>query len=66
MPLAQRDREVLMYLMYIYNQLGGNTNLKNQIAVITGAGGAICGEITKAYAREGVYVSLWDLSFRVI
>ena len=31
-------------------------------AVVTGAGGAICGSIADALAAEGVRVALWDLS----
>ena len=37
-------------------------HLKGKVAVVTGAGGAICGEIAKALAREGVSVAIWDLS----
>lgn len=37
-------------------------NLGGKIAVITGAGGAIGGEIAKALAGEGAAVSIWDLS----
>ena len=37
-------------------------NLKGKVAVITGAGGAICGEIAKAFASEGARVAIWDLS----
>ena len=39
-----------------------NYNLKGKIAVVTGAGGAICGEIAKAFAAEGVAVAIWDIS----
>jgi NAD(P)-dependent dehydrogenase (short-subunit alcohol dehydrogenase family) len=35
--------------------------LDRKIAVITGAGGAICGEIAKALANEGVSAAIWDL-----
>jgi NAD(P)-dependent dehydrogenase (short-subunit alcohol dehydrogenase family) len=35
--------------------------LDGKIAVITGAGGAICGEIAKALANEGASVAIWDL-----
>jgi len=38
-----------------------NYNLKGKVAVITGAGGAICGEIAKAFACEGVSVAIWDI-----
>ena len=38
------------------------THLEGKIAVITGAGGAICGEIAKAFASEGVSVAIWDIS----
>lgn len=37
-------------------------NLKKRIAVVTGGGGAICGEIAKALAAEGAFVAIWDLS----
>ncbi|MDK1031841.1 MAG: SDR family oxidoreductase [Planctomycetia bacterium] len=37
-------------------------NLKGKVAAITGGGGAICGEIAKAFAAEGVRVAVWDLS----
>ena len=37
--------------------------LRGKVAVITGAGGAICGEIAKAFAGEGMSVAIWDLSF---
>ena len=36
--------------------------LENRIAVVTGAGGAICGEIAAALAAEGVRVAIWDIS----
>ena len=36
--------------------------LKNKVAVITGAGGAICGQIAEAFANQGVGVAIWDLS----
>ena len=38
--------------------------LDGKIAVITGAGGAICGEIAKALANEGASVAIWDLRKR--
>lgn len=38
------------------------THLEGKIAVITGAGGAICGEIAKAFASEGISVAIWDIS----
>ncbi|MDY7011359.1 MAG: SDR family NAD(P)-dependent oxidoreductase, partial [Planctomycetota bacterium] len=37
-------------------------NLEGKVAIITGAGGAICGEIAQAYAREGISVAIWDIS----
>ena len=37
-------------------------NLEGKTAVVTGAGGAICGEIALALAAEGVKVAIWDLS----
>ena len=39
-----------------------NLNLKGKVAVVTGAAGAICGEIAKALAQEKVCVAIWDLS----
>jgi NAD(P)-dependent dehydrogenase (short-subunit alcohol dehydrogenase family) len=35
---------------------------ENKIAVITGAGGVICGRIASTLAEEGVSVAIWDLS----
>lgn len=37
-------------------------NLRGKVAVITGAGGAICGEIAKALAQEGISIAIWDIS----
>lgn len=39
-----------------------NYNLNGKVAVITGAGGTICGEIAKSLANEGVSVAIWDIS----
>ena len=39
-----------------------NYHLNDKVAVITGAGGAICGEIAKAFAGEGILVAVWDVS----
>ncbi len=39
-----------------------NYHLEKKTAVITGAGGAICGHIAKALAKEGVKVAIWDIS----
>jgi NAD(P)-dependent dehydrogenase (short-subunit alcohol dehydrogenase family) len=36
--------------------------LQGKVAVVTGGGGAICGEIARALAREGALVAIWDLS----
>lgn len=36
--------------------------LDGKKAVITGAGGAICGEIASALAREGAAIAIWDIS----
>lgn len=38
-----------------------HTNLKDKVAVVTGAGGAIGGEIAEALADEGAQIALWDL-----
>ena len=37
-------------------------NLQGKVAIITGAGGAICGEIAKGLAKEGISVAIWDVS----
>jgi len=37
-------------------------NLNGKVAVVTGAGGVICGEIAAALAGEGAKVALWDIS----
>ncbi len=36
--------------------------MESKVAVVTGAGGAICGEIAVALAREGASVAIWDIS----
>lgn len=36
-------------------------NFSGKIAAITGAGGEICGEISKVLAAEGVSVAIWDI-----
>ena len=36
-------------------------SFSGKIAAITGAGGAICGEIAKVLAAEGVSVAIWDI-----
>lgn len=38
-------------------------NFEGKVAVVTGAGGAICGEIAKVFAQEGIKVAIWDISF---
>ncbi len=42
--------------------LSGRFDLHGKTAVITGAGGAICGAIAQQFAAEGVKVAIWDLS----
>jgi NAD(P)-dependent dehydrogenase (short-subunit alcohol dehydrogenase family) len=37
-------------------------SLRGKKAVVTGGGGAICGEVSRALAREGASVAIWDLS----
>ena len=37
-------------------------HLTGKVAVVTGGGGAICGEIAKALAGESVSVAIWDLN----
>ena len=39
-----------------------NLDLDGKVAIVTGAGGAICGEIAGAFAQEGVAVAIWDIS----
>lgn len=39
-----------------------NHHLEGKTAVITGAGGAICGHIARALAKEGVKTAIWDIS----
>ena len=36
--------------------------LKNQVAVVTGGGGVLCGDFAKALARQGVKVAVLDLN----
>jgi len=38
--------------------------LKGKTAVVTGGGGAICGEIAKGLSEEGARVAVWDLDFQ--
>jgi NAD(P)-dependent dehydrogenase (short-subunit alcohol dehydrogenase family) len=37
--------------------------LKGKTAVVTGGGGAICGEIARGLSAEGARVAVWDLDF---
>ena len=37
-------------------------DFKNKVVVITGAGGVICGELAKAFGKEGAKVALLDLN----
>ena len=37
------------------------TRFEGKVAVVTGAGGAIGGEIALALAREGAHVAIWDI-----
>ncbi|MBT6615175.1 MAG: SDR family NAD(P)-dependent oxidoreductase, partial [Deltaproteobacteria bacterium] len=39
-----------------------NFDLSNKVAVLTGAGGAISGEIAIAMAQQGAAVALWDIN----
>jgi len=43
-----------MYLSKLFN-------LKDKVAAVTGAGGHLCGEMVKAYARAGCKVAILDL-----
>ena len=36
-------------------------NLNGKVAAVTGAGGHLCGEMVKAYARAGCKVAILDL-----
>ena len=36
-------------------------NLRDKVAIVTGAGGAICGEIARALGKEGARVAVWDI-----
>ena len=36
--------------------------LHNKTAIVTGGGGAICGEVAGGLAKEGAKVAIWDLS----
>lgn len=36
-------------------------SLEGKIAVVTAAGGAICGEVARELAREGAEVAVWDI-----
>lgn len=36
-------------------------SLEGKVAIVTGAGGAICGGIAEALGREGALVAVWDL-----
>ena len=36
-------------------------NLKDKVAAVTGAGGHLCGEMVKAYARAGCKVAILDM-----
>jgi len=38
-----------------------SVSLKGKVAVVTGGGGAICGEIARAYAAAGAAVAVWDI-----
>ena len=40
-----------------------NTNLNGKVAVVTGAGGVLCGGFSKTLARAGAKVALLDLNF---
>lgn len=44
-------------------QLPFRVNLKNKVAVITGAGGVICGEFSRALAECGARVALLDINY---
>ena len=38
-----------------------NFDISGQVAVITGAGGVICGTVAKEMAKKGVKIALLDL-----
>ena len=39
-----------------------NTNLEGKVAVVTGAGGVLCGMFAKALAQAGAKVAVLDLN----
>ena len=39
-----------------------NTDLTNKVAVVTGAGGVLCGMFAKALAASGARVAVLDLN----
>ena len=39
-----------------------NEHFNDKVAVLTGAGGAIVGEIARSLAGRGVRVAIWDIS----
>ena len=40
-----------------------DVGLRDKVAIVTGAGGVICGEIADILASEGAAVALWDIDF---
>ena len=40
-------------------------NLNGKVAAVTGAGGHLCGEMVKAYARVGCKVAILDLRLEI-
>jgi len=39
-----------------------NTGLEGKVAVVTGGGGAICGEIARGLIAAGTRIAIWDIS----
>ena len=43
-----------------------NTDLSGKVAVVTGAGGVLCGDFAKVLARAGASVALLDIADSVL
>ena len=62
LPFWSIDNSCLAAYTAIVMQPEMNTDFHKKVAVVTGAGGAICGEIAVALASEGAFVAVWDIS----
>lgn len=57
-----RNNKIILIKITIMNQyLNQIFNLEGKVAVVTGAGGHLCGEMAKGFARAGCKVALLDL-----